>query len=103
MLQGFINTSKAEDGFSCLECQGGGYSTHPDSITSEYNYRSEDCPDEVYWSLKPDFGYGPDDEDDEEAVAAFNALEEEWGWVIGHSPDCNGVCDYDLINAEVTA
>ena len=68
-------------------------SVQPESVQNKYG-RARDCPDDVYWVVKTWEDENPEDEDGEPIEVP---VEEEYE---GHKPDCNGVCNYDLINAE---
>ena len=93
-IQWQLDDAKAPD-YECRLCsyQGSGDQVLPESVRENYGSGS-DCPDEVYWVAKTWEDENPEDEDGEPIEVPW---EEEYE---GHAQDCNGVCNYDLINAE---
>ena len=93
-IQWHLWEEKSPD-YECSFCafEGSGDKVLPESIRDKYGSGSN-CPDEVYWVAKTWEDENPEDEDGEPIEAPW---EEEYE---GHAQDCNGVCNYDLINAE---
>ena len=99
-LQRRLNEEKAIDGFACRECQfeGNGFTVLPESMMEKYT-SSRNCPDEIYWVVRR---Y---DETAEELQDEYGDIDFEPEWspeneqflCEGHAPDCNGVCDYQLL------
>ena len=99
-LQRRLDEEKHYDGFACRECQfeGHGFTVLPESMMEQYA-SSRDCPDEIYWVIRR---Y---DETAEELQDEYGDIDFEPEWSVenerflceGHAPDCNGVCDYNLL------
>jgi len=99
-LQRRLDEQKDLDGFECRECQFVGYgdTVLPESMMEQYA-SSRDCPDEIYWVVRK---Y---DETAEELQDEYGDIDFEPEWTVetdqflceGHAPDCNGVCDYNLL------
>jgi hypothetical protein len=99
-LQRRLDEQKDLDGFECRECQfiGYGYTVLPESMMEKYA-SSRDCPDEVYWVVRK---Y---DETAEELQDEYGDIDFEPEYTYenseflceGHAPDCNGVCDYNIL------
>jgi hypothetical protein len=90
-IQWQLDDMRHSDNWECLLCWS--ESVQPESVQKKYG-GVRDCPDEVYWLAKTWEDENPEDEDGEPIEVP---VEEEYE---GHKPDCNGVCNYDLINAE---
>ena len=93
-IQWHLWEEKASD-YECSFCafEGSGDKVLPESVREKYG-SGRDCPDEVYWVAKTWEDENPEDEDGEPIEVPWEEKYE------GHAVDCNGVCNYDLINAE---
>mgnify|MGYP003675776496 FL=1 len=100
-LQRRLNEDKDYDGFACRECQfkGHGFTVLPESMMKRYE-SSRDCPDEIYWVVRTYDENAPELQDEDGCIIDDYP---EWSYETseflceGHAPDCNGVCDYNLL------
>ena len=99
-LQRKLDDLKCEDGFECRDCQyeGHGFTVLPESMMKDYQ-SSRDCPDEIYWVVRT-YDENAEELQDEDG---YIGDEPEYSYEIeeflceGHAPDCNGVCDYQIL------
>ena len=99
-LQRKLDDLKYEDGFECRDCQyeGHGFTVLPESMMKDYQ-SSRDCPDEIYWVVRT-YDENAEELQDEDGYIGDDP---EWSYEIsqflceGHAPDCNGVCDYQIL------
>ena len=98
-LQRRLDEEKDYEGFACRECQfeGYGFTVLPESMMEQYA-SSRDCPDEVYWAVRT---WDETAEELEDEYGEINEPEQTYEtmkfFCEGHAPDCNGVCDYNLL------
>ena len=98
-LQRRLDEEKDYGGFACRECQfeGYGFTVPPESMMKKYE-SSRDCPDEVYWAVRTWDETAEELEDEDGVIDEPEQTYDTMDFFCeGHAPDCNGVCDYNLL------